>query len=436
VLSSFQKHIEENFPNLREERFALACSGGIDSVVLAHLCNAMNLNFILLHCNFQLRGADSDDDEKFVSDLATTFEIPFFSTRFETKHYAQEQKLSIQMAARDLRYNWFAKLMKEQDVHVLVTGHQADDNLETFLINLSRGTGIRGLGGIPINTNNLARPLLAFTRNEIEIFASQNQIKWREDSSNSETKYLRNKIRHEVVPTLKELHPSFLEHFSQTQTHLTATIGIVDATIAKIKKDIFKDQGSVQSIEIKALQNLQPLNAYVYELFRAYGFTAWNDIAKLLTASSGKEVRSNTHRLVKDRTHLLLTAIAKPNEKSSFQIMANDTKVMTPINLFIEEVAQIGKQDENVLYVDKKTLKYPLGVRKWKNGDYFYPLGMQGKKKLSKYFKDEKVDVIAKDNQWLLCSDNDIVWVIGRRADNRFKVTETTKNIIKISLNK
>jgi tRNA(Ile)-lysidine synthase len=434
VLEDFKKHIQNNFPRLLQDKLLLACSGGLDSVVLAHLCSQCELDFSMAHCNFKLRGEESDKDEKFVQELAEKLGKPFFTEDFETLDYAYEQKVSVQMAARDLRYEWFKGLMQQYNIKTLVTAHHADDNLETFIINLSRGTGIKGLTGIPSQTRNIARPLLPFTRIQILEFAKSSNLAWREDQSNAETKYLRNKIRQEIVPLLKELHPTFLTNFSETQEFLKQIAAISENHIGQLKEDIFKEDGEVIRIKIESLQSLKPLEAYLHALFSAYGFTAWEDLQHLLTAMSGKEVRSRTHRLVKDRDFLLLTNIAD-NLQKEFQITKEDTEIQLPIGLRISTVQIIEEVGPNVLYLDKETLKYPLTLRKWQKGDYFYPLGMGGRKKLSKYFKDEKIDVIAKEEQWLLCSGNEIIWVVGKRADDRYKITNSTKKILKIALN-
>ena len=434
MLEDFKKHIQDHFPNLLQDKFLLACSGGLDSVVLAHLCSQCELDFSMAHCNFKLRGEESDEDEKFVQELAKKLDKSLFIKKFETLEYAHDQKVSVQMAARDLRYEWFNGLMRQKNIKTLVTAHHADDNLETFIINLSRGTGIKGLTGIPSQTRNIDRPFLPFTRIQILEFAKSSNLAWREDQSNAETKYLRNKIRHGIVPLLKELHPTFLANFSETQEFLKQIADISDNHISQLKEDIFKEDGEVIRIKIESLQSLKPLEAYIHALFSAYGFTEWEDLQHLLTAMSGKEVRSRTHRLVKDRDFLLLTKIAD-NFQKEFQITKEETEIQLPIGLSISTVHIIEEVGPNVLYLDKETLKYPLTLRKWQKGDYFYPLGMGGRKKLSKYFKDEKVDVIAKEKQWLLCSGDDIIWVVGKRADDRYKITNSTKKILKIALN-
>jgi len=434
VLDEFKKHINDQFPNLVSRPFLLACSGGIDSVVLVHLCSEIGLDFSVAHCNFRLRGTASDVDEKFVRELAKKLKIGYYVTHFDTIGYVNKNKVSLQVAARDLRYRWFAEVMTENGIRMLVTAHHADDNLETFLINLSRGTGIDGLTGIPEKTDTIARPLLQFSREQIHEYALSNNIKWREDASNMDAKYLRNKIRQDIVPILKELNSTFLSNFQKTQCYLTQTAEINKNHIKGLRKSLFERKEGIIRIAIARLNEFKPNEAYIYQLLRGYGFTEWEDVNNLLTTSSGKEVRSATHRLVKDRKHLLLTEI-RPYDKSQYQIEKGQSEVAQPVKLSIEEVTALNSKERDILYADKKSLKYPLTIRKWQKGDYFYPLGMNGKKMLSKFFKDEKMDILAKERQWLLCSADEIVWVIGKRADNRFRVSDRTEAIIRIKLN-
>ncbi|PIF00097.1 MAG: tRNA lysidine(34) synthetase TilS [Maribacter sp.] len=432
--NEFRKHIKEQFPQLLQHRFLLACSGGLDSVVLAHLCHQCGLDFSLAHCNFQLRGDESDLDEEFVRELARQLDKAIFVEHFNTKAYVDSHKVSVQMAARELRYEWFGGLMAEHHIETLVTAHHADDVLETFIINLSRGTGIKGLAGIPEKTGSMARPLLPFSRVQLARYAEQEQITWREDQSNAELKYLRNRIRHKIIPLLKEIHPAFLHNFHTTQKNLQQITDISEAHLNELKKVLFKQDGDVVRIAIKPLQKLEPIEGYLYGLFNAYGFTAWDDLKQLPMAMSGKEIRSKTHRLLKDRDELLLSRIGDEQPRT-YSIPENTTAIEEPIALTITSVDRIGETGPNVIYVDGKTLKYPLVLRNRKKGDYFYPLGMQGRKKISKFFKDGKMDVFSKERQWLLCSDGDIVWVVGKRPDNRFKITHGTKKILKITLN-
>ena len=429
----FNTHIEKSFPELKTSKFLLACSGGIDSVVLAHLCVNANLDFELAHCNFKLRGEESDKDEEFALKLGLNIGKKIYVTNFETIDYSYLNKVSIQVAARELRYDWFAKIQQENAIKYLVTAHHADDNLETFIINLSRGSGIDGLKGIPHNTDVIKRPLLPFSQEQIMAYAQTNMLKWREDKSNADTKYLRNKIRHQIVPLLKELHPTFLDNFTNTQHYLEQTAAIVDNTLSKVKRSLFLSENNRYKISIEKLKELHPLKGYIYGLFKSYGFTEWQNVAGLLEAMSGKEIHSKTHRLVKNRGYLLLTTLEEVLNKE-FVVKESMDAVKDPVVMDISLVESVEERSLNTLYVDKETLKYPLTIRKWKKGDYFYPFGMHGKKKLSKFFKDEKIDVLSKESQWLLCSDDQIVWVIGKRADNRFKITSETKHVLKFKV--
>ena len=433
MLKKFQKHIQEKFPELFEQKFLLSFSGGMDSTVLLWLCYNLEMDFVIAHCNFGLRGAESDEDAIWAQELADKINKKIHVKTFNTNSYAKHNKVSVQIAARELRYAWFTELQKKQGLRYCVTAHHADDNLETFLINLSRGTGIRGLKGIPEKTTSLARPLLVFTRDEIADYALEQRLQWREDSSNREFKYLRNQIRHKVLPRIKETHPAFMQNFARTQQHLSDSQTMLDNHLQEIRKRVFTEKDGVIRISLSALDTLSPKRAYLYGLLSDYGFSEWSDVESLLEAKSGKLLYSNKYRLIKDRDYLLLQALVSSGSEE-FHYPFPVTSIDQPISLQIEEVEHLGPLSDSILYLDKETLKDSITVRKWKKGDYFYPFGMQGKKKLlSKYFKDEKMDLIAKEDQWLLCIDKDIAWVIGRRADERFRVTESTKNIIKIS---
>lgn len=433
MLPQFLNHIDSNFTFLKGKRLLLACSGGVDSVVLAHLCVSASLDITLAHCNFNLRGKESDEDELFVRRLANQLEVEVFVKSFDTKEYVETNKGSVQMAARTLRYQWFTQIATEKELDYILTAHHLDDNLETFLINLSRGTGIDGLSGIPIKNKKIVRPLLSFSRKSILDYANTEHIDWREDSSNAESKYLRNKIRQEIAPRLKELHPTFLENFKKTQVHLHQTSTIIQNHIDKLRDGLFEKGEGHFRINIDSLTKLEPLDAYLYQLFNEYGFTEWDDVEGLLSGISGKEVHSQTHRLIKDREYLFLSKKDNVDNDKVFIVSESARSINFPVQLKIEEVKTLEKMSKNVAFLDKEKLNYPLMLRNWEKGDYFYPFGMNGKKKLSKFFKDEKVDVLSKEKQWLLCSGEDIVWVIGRRLDDRYKVEESTKDILKIT---
>lgn len=433
----FKIHINNNLSVLNESKLLIAVSGGIDSVVLTHLCHALGLNFSLAHCNFNLRAEESHKDEAFVLELAEALDVEVFIQNFDTEAYAKAHKRSIQMAARELRYDWFKELAEQLQFDYILTAHHADDNLETFLINFTRGTGLNGLTGIPMIKNNIVRPLLSFSRAQIENFAKKENILWREDASNASRKYLRNKLRHEVVPILKEINPQLLDSFQNTLVNLNDTADIVEESL-----DAFSKR-AIQSIDkfgitykISEFKKVHNPKAYLYEIFKGYGFTEWNDIINLLEAQSGKLVRSNSHRLIKHRDFLILTDLgnsAQSKEALFINELAND--IETPIGeLSFENVEGLFDVSKSTIFVDKDVLKFPLEFRLWKEGDIFQPIGMTGKKKISKYLKDEKVSLVEKENTWILASDNKVVWLVGKRADDRFKVTKNTKSIIKVTI--
>ena len=434
MLIKFQNHLNSNFNQLKDKKLLLAVSGGLDSMFLMHLFHQLNYDIAIAHCNFQLRGKESDEDENFVKVKSEKLKVKSYFIRFETEKFANENKLSIQLAARKLRYDWFCQLLENENYDYLLTAHHLDDQLETFLINLSRGTGIEGLTGIPATNDKIIRPLLPFSREEILAFAEENSISWREDSSNASTKYLRNRIRHEVIPVLKTLNPNFLESFENTLEHLNQANTLVNDA-AKMQFDLVVKQLDDQHIfDIPKLLELSNFKAYLYQWLKDFGFTAWNDIYDLVHANSGKQIFSETHVLLKDRNHLILFEKRDSQQSESYFVNDFNSKVNIPLNLSFCKVANISNANANCIFVDENQLKLPLVIRKWQEGDVFYPAGMSGKKKLSKFFKDEKYSLLDKQNQWLLCSNDEIVWVIGKRADQRFITKETTQNSIKIVL--
>jgi tRNA(Ile)-lysidine synthase len=433
MLSKLEKHISENFLFLKKKKLLLATSGGIDSMVMLHLFQQLNYNMAIAHCNFQLRGDESSGDQQFIENYASTHKIPIFVTHFDTQTFAKEQKLSTQVAARELRYNWFYKLLETKKYDYLLTAHHADDNVETFIINLSRATGLEGLTGIPEQNEKIIRPLLLFSRQEIENYAQENNIVWREDSSNTSDQYLRNQIRHKIAPLLKELNPSFLESFQKTQKYLQEAQTMVKDAADIIYNQVATKKDDAIYFDLKKLKQLTNYKSYLHHWFKKYDFTAWDDIYDLVEAQSGKQVFAEKFKLLKDRDFLVLHQ-NKEKERVIFLIEENQKKVKIPLNLSIRQVDVISESNSSVIFVDLDRLEYPLIIRKWQEGDYFYPFGMNGKKKLSKYFKDEKMSLIEKEKVWLLCSKNDLIWIISKRLDNRFKVTENTTKILKIAL--
>tara|TARA_R110001632_G_scaffold18408_1_gene57018 strand:- start:6712 stop:8025 length:1314 start_codon:yes stop_codon:yes gene_type:complete len=432
----FKQHIHQNFPFLENGKILIAISGGIDSVVLAHLCHQLSFNFSLCHCNFKLRGQESDDDETFVKNLAKKLGVTVYTSSFETEKYAEEKKISIQVAARDLRYQWFYQLIENKQYEYVLTGHNTNDNLETFIINLTRGTGLEGFTGIPPINNKSIRPLLKFSRDVITMFAIKNGIVWREDRSNATIKYIRNKVRHKVLPILQEINPHLLESFQKTLENLNESKTIIDDTIKNVSSTILIYESDVIKIDIKKLNKLKNKKAYLYQILHSYGFTEWNDVVDLIESQPGKQVFSKTYRLLKDRNFLILTTINKDVlAKKPFLIKQGTEKITSPISISMLETFDDIPENKNEIIVDKDLLKYPLSVRKWGYGDYLCPIGMTGSKKLSQLFKDKKLSLIDKEKIWILCNaDNTIIWVIGMRQDSRFAGNQSTNNRLKISL--
>ena len=433
MLNAFKDHIAQTFPFLKDAAVIIACSGGMDSVVLTHLGKACGWNMALAHCNFNLRGSESDADAVFVQNLSKSLSVPFYLKSMETEKETKHNQGSIQMVARDLRYAWFEKLLQDTPYDFVVTAHHLDDSLETFLINLARGTGLSGLTGIPEVRNTILRPLLPFSREDLATYAKSNQLAWREDSSNASTKYTRNAIRHALVPRLKELHPQFLDNFSKTQAYLKGSATILEDRKLELQEALFEKEETGIKIEVAALKKLQPLEAYIPLLFKEFGFTAWDSVEQLTTTIGGKEVLSETHRLIRYREFLLLAERTNKDYRE-YCIGGDEALFEGPVSIAIQEVSKMENPNSNTIYVDTQKLKFPLLLRKWKTGDYFYPFGMQGKKKLSKYFKDEKMSALEREAQWILFSGEAVVWVLAKRADNRFRVENNTKSITKLEL--
>lgn len=433
MLQKLQNHINSNLSFLKEKKLLLAVSGGIDSMVLVYLCHQLQMDFAVAHCNFQLRGNESDDDENFVKSQIKKLQIPLFIQKFDTKNIAETQKLSIQLAARKLRYDWFYKLMNENGFDYILTAHHLDDSLETFLINFTRGSGLDGLTGIPEQNDKILRPLLIFSRNEIETFAQENNIAWREDSSNSSDKYLRNKLRHDVIPILKELNPSLLSSFENTIKNLKQSQSLVDDASKMVYEKVASEQENQIVFNLDLLLTYPNYQAYLFSWLSDFGFTDWDSVYDLVSVQSGKQVMSNSHVLLKNRNTLLLFSRKENSEEVIYQIDKAQKQVKVPLNLTFCNVSDISVQPTNTIFVDAEKLQFPLTIRKWKEGDFFQPFGMKGKKKVSKFFKDEKFSILEKNEIWLLCSNDEIVWIIGKRQDDRFKITETTTKILQIN---
>ena len=421
-----QNQLNQPLNGVEKPRLLLACSGGVDSMVLLHVLQQTTYTIAVVHCNFSLRDEASDGDAAFVSAYCTAHGLPYFESTFDTKDFAMKKGISTQMAARELRYQWFDKLKREQGFTHLLTAHHLDDQLETFLINLGRGSGIKGLCGIPDHL--ILRPLLAVSKKDILAYAKEKNISWREDASNAQEDYLRNQLRHQLIPKWKAIQPNLIEQLEKSQQQLRWAQEALTFQCEKFKATHFIAKGDHVTISIDALQSLKPLEYYLHALFSPYGFSHLSDLNALLNAQSGKQLFSPSHRLLKDRTVLMLNPVGQVEDRNLYQWTPTED-LSFPVSIKIRDDV---KQNRYSAILVTQALKYPLIVRKYQEGDYFYPVGMKGKKKLSKFFKDQKYSLLEKEQQWLLCSGDDIVWVVGQRVDARFAATSETQNPLKI----
>jgi tRNA(Ile)-lysidine synthase len=422
----------------KETRVLLAVSGGLDSSVMAELFFRSGYAFGIAHCNFQLRADESVRDEQFVREMALRYNLPCFIRRFDTLSFARKNKLSVQMAARELRYTWFEELMSRESYDCLATAHHLDDQIETFLINLSRGTGIAGLHGILPRQGRIIRPLLFATRAELEKFANEQGIEYVEDSSNTSLKYTRNRIRHKIIPQLEKLNPSFRKEMGDTIRRVREAESIYLSVVEKEKKRLLIPDKVGYKIPVSELKKLSPAKTWLFELLSDFGFTTSviEDIYLSLDEQPGKIFFSLTHRATKDRQYLLIEPIDFSNQPAYFQVYPEPAGFL-PVKLsfnFIEGRGNTITKDIHTACIDFDRLQLPLTIRKWRRGDYFYPLGMKNRKKVSDLFTDLKFSIPQKEQTWLLCSGEEIIWVIGVRLDDRFKIVDETVRILEIRI--
>ena len=437
MIDDFKNYIKENSILMDGDKILLTVSGGIDSMVMLHLFLQTDYEIGIAHCNFRLRGTESDEDQNFVKDFAQKNNLDFYTINFNTLEYAETNKVSIQMAARDLRYKWFLEIASKHAYNKVATAHNLNDIAETFFINLTRGTGIKGLTGIPIANGKIVRPLLFASRKILEVYASKRNIKYREDSSNAETKYLRNAIRHKIIPEFESISNNFLLALEQSTKLLNKTSEIYYQQIGIIKKTLIQKDKNGFRISIKDLTELNPEPEILFDILNEYGFSydTCINVLKALKSQSGKKFKSDTHELIKDRDYILLAPLKQQSNKEYVITDINNLEQL-PIKFKIHNEKwnsknQISKNTNTAIF-DADTLNFPLKLRYWKDGDIFYPYGMKGKKKLSDYFSDNKFSLIEKRNTWILTSEDEIIWIVGHRISDRHKVTKKTKEIIQI----
>lgn len=432
---AFRTYLREEALCRPSDRLLLAVSGGIDSVIMAHLFKSAGFDCALAHCNFQLRGQESDADEIFVRSLADLLEYPVYVRRFDVEGTIREEGGSIQMAARELRYGWFQELAARYGFDAIATAHNLNDSIETFFLNLIRGTGIRGLLGIPAKNKNVIRPLLFASRKEILAFAKQEQIAYREDASNLETKYTRNKIRHDLLPVLEQVHPHVVDIMAMNMKRLKEAEAIFRNAVETEREKLFVREGDHTTIKIESLRSLVPLETWLYEFFSPFGFSSaqCSGIDQMMDAPSGKRSVSPTHQLFKDRDRLILVK-SQVKEVQRYYLDSPELPSSLPFAMDIQilERHRLKKIPDDPLTacLDFDQIQFPLTLRHWLHGDYFYPLGMDQMKKISDFFVDNKVPVPDKERAWLLASGRKVVWIIGYRIDHRFRITGQTKKVL------
>ena len=460
LLEKFKDYIKSENLFQPDDRLLLAVSGGVDSVVLCELCKQAGYNFVIAHCNFKLRGADSERDEVFVKKLAEKYQVNFFVRHFDTVAIAQQQKKSIEETARDQRYEWFRELTTDngqQTTEVrstfkgddggpssvvcryILTAHHADDTIETVLMNFFRGTGIKGLRGILPKQKNIIRPLLFARKKELKDFAENNRLEFVEDHTNAENDYTRNYFRNELIPAVKKVFPMAEENILQNIDRMMGVEILYQQAIDLQIKKLIEHKGNEIHILILKLLKVLPLSTVVYEIIKDFDFTAHQtgEVISLLKSETGKYIQSATHRAIKNRNWLIISP-NKTVDAATILIESADKQIdfIAGSIRFRKLSAEVYQflTDTNVAMLDADKIRFPLLLRKWKQGDYFYPLGMQKKKKISRFLIDQKLSLTQKENVWVIEMDKKIIWVVGMRIDDRFKINDNAKEILQLSL--
>ena len=420
-----------------KDRLLIATSGGIDSVVLCKLCSLGGFDFGIAHCNFQLRGSDSERDEAFVKKFAEELGVAFYSEKFDTREFAKQQKYSIQEAARKLRYDWFKKIAAENSYHYILTAHHADDNIETLVMRFFRGSGIKGLTGIREKNSNIIRPLLFARRMELEDFLQEHGMAYVVDETNLEDHYARNYIRNQVLPMLSQVFQEVNDNLLNNIKRLAEAEMLYRQSINHQKKKLLTRQGESLYLPVLLLQQNPAARTLLFEIISEYNFSAGQlpDAWALLESESGRYVASATHRILRNRKHLIISPLKE--KEGSLVVIETTGKYNYGNGALIVEKLENNKDwqvssDVSEACLDASKVHFPLMLRPWQIGDYFYPLGMAKKKKLSRFFIDQKLSIPEKEKVWVVEMDKRIIWVVGQRIDDRFKITGTTSEIIQI----
>jgi tRNA(Ile)-lysidine synthase len=440
-----RRQIQQCAPLQCTKRLLVAVSGGPDSIVLLDALHREGFSVVIAHCNFHLRGEASNADAIFVRSLADKYQVAYCQADFDTEKVAEERKISIEMAARDLRYEWFEQMADEHNCDLIAVAHNADDVVETFFLNLTRGSGLQGLSGMAELRGRVVRPLLKVSRKQIMEYIDEHQLQYRVDATNLETIYTRNKIRHNVIPQLEEINPSFLDTMANNMRFISSAQNIVEAYAAEAYERVVTVRGERILFDLQELRKCRGVDTLLFLWLSEYGFSS--DVIMQLYRSlddiSGKQFYSATHRIVLEREHLECTMHNAQCTTNGFELQRKmynlqcsideaQVTINEPINLEIQEVDIADFElikSANVACLDADKLQYPLQLRHWQQGDWFIPFGMKGRKKLSDFFVDKKFTTSEKEQLWLLVSDDDIVWVVGHRVDARYAVTEKTKRV-------
>jgi len=437
-----KQYVESNKLFSKEHHLLVACSGGVDSVVLVHLLNSLGYRITILHCNFRLRGDESTRDEIFVQQLSSSLNLDCKIKHFDTEEAMKDLKKGVQETARILRYTWFQEQLDHYasmgDHPLLLTAHHLDDQVETIAFNFFRGTGISGLTGMNLKDGNIVRPLLFASRAQILSFASAHKYNWVDDSSNKESVYARNQLRNEVFPAVEKVIPSLKQNLANSIKRFQEVELIYHQQISLIKKKLVEKKGDAFAIPVNKLKATEPLDTIIFEIFLDFGFTSSQieELKKMLHADTGSYIKSETHRVLKNRDWLIIDPIQEALSEV-FLVGKDDASISFGSHLLeisSHDKCQSPSTSMNEAWLDAKRITFPLILRTWKKGDYFYPLGMKKKKKVAKFLIDQKLSKTEKEKQFVIESNKKIVWVIGKRIDDRFKILPTTKNILKLKL--
>lgn len=438
LLTRFVHNIVEKKLFAPSDRLLIAVSGGVDSVVLCDLCHNAGFAFEIAHANFQLRGEDSEIDECFVKGVADRYRVPFHIKKFNTTAYAERNKVSVQVAARELRYEWFNQLLGNE-MKVLLTAHHADDNIETVLMNFFRGTGIAGLRGMVAKHDHIIRPLLFASKKDILDYAKEKKLSWREDASNASDKYSRNYFRNAIIPMVYKIYPEVEANLMHNISRFAETDELYQQAIAMHKKKLIECKGNEVHLPILKLKKLTPLHTILFEVIKDYGFTSHqvNEVTNLINGAQGSYLQSSSHRIIKNRNWLIIAP--NNNENGIHHIIDEDEHEVRFSNGLIRIDFTMTdninfSNDAHVAELDHRKVRFPLLLRKWKTGDYFYPLGMKKKKKISRFLIDNKLSKTDKEKLYVIESDKKICWVVGMRIDERFKITPATGKVLRLTV--